>query len=101
MAKRLKLSEVLDVFEKAYGKPRTAESPEAPLLDHLIVGVLSNWVDREKAQRCIRALSESFLDLNEARVSPLAELTQVLHPWLGAKSAEAAQAVRIALQDVF
>lgn len=101
MAKRLKLSEVLDILETTYGKPRTAEHPEAPLLDHLLVGVLTNWVDREKATRCIRAISENFLDLNEARVSPLAELTQVLHPWLGAKSAEAANAVRVALQDVF
>ena len=101
MAKRLKLRELLDVLEKTYGKPRTAEHAEAPLLDHLLVGVLSAWVDREKAARSVRAISEAFLDLNEARVSPLAELTAVLHPWLGAKAPEAALAARTALQDVF
>ena len=86
MAKRLRLPEVVDLLEKAYGKPRTAEHPEAPLLDHLLVGVLTAWGDREKAGRALRALSESFLDLNEARVSPIAELTAVLHPFLGAKA---------------
>jgi endonuclease III len=101
MSRRLKLPEVLAVLEKAYGKPRTAEHPEAPLLDHLLVGVLSAWADREKAARSVRALSETFVDLNEARVSPLAELSHVLAPWLGAKAGEAAEAVRLALQDVY
>ena len=101
MAKRLKLAEALDALEKAYGKPRTAEHPEAPLLDHLLVGVLTAWVDRERAVRALRAVSESFLDLNEARVSPIAELDGVLRPFLGTKSEEAAHAVRIALQDVY
>jgi len=101
MAKRLKLSEALDVLGKLYGKPRSAEHPDAPLLDHLLVGVLSAWVDREKAGRAARALSESFLDLNEARVSPLAELTAVLEPSMGSHAAEGADAARTALQDVF
>ena len=101
MAKRPKLSEALDALEKLYGKPRTDEHAEAPLLDHLLVGVLSAWVDREKSGRALRVLSESFLDLNEARVSPLAELRAVLEPSLGAKAGEAAVAVRIALQDVY
>ncbi|MFO0932997.1 MAG: hypothetical protein U1E39_09845 [Planctomycetota bacterium] len=101
MAKRLRLPEVVDLLEKAYGKPRTAEQPEAPLLDHLLVGVLTAWGDREKAGRALRALSESFLDLNEARVSPIAELTAVLHPFLGAKAEEAAHGLRTALQDVY
>lgn len=101
MAKRPKLSEVIVAFEKLYGRPRTAEHLDAPLLDHLLVGVLSLWVDRERAARAVRVLSESFLDLNEARVSPLAELKAVLEPAMGAKSTEAAYAVRIALQDVY
>jgi endonuclease III len=101
VAKRLKLGEALDALEKAYGKPRTAEHPDAPLLDHLLVGVLTAWVDRDRAVRALRALSESFLDLNEARVSPLAELQNVLHPFLGTKSEEAAEALRVALQDVY
>lgn len=101
MTKRPKLSEVVAAFEKLYGKPRTAEHADAPLLDHLLVGVLSAWVDRERAARAVRVLSESFLDLNEARVSPLAELRAVLEPSLGAKAPEAAYALRIALQDVY
>lgn len=101
MSKRPKLSEAVAAFEKLYGRPRTAEHADAPLLDHLLVGVLSLWVDRERAARATRVLSESFLDLNEARVSPLAELRAVLEPSLGAKSVEAAYAVRIALQDVY
>ena len=105
MAKRLKLPAVLEILEKRHGKPRTAERPEDPLLDHLLVGVLSMWVDREKAARAVRALSDSFLDLNEARVSPLHELTAVLEPVFGSgpgsHAAEAALAARNALQDVF
>jgi endonuclease III len=101
VAKRLRFQEVLALLEKAYGKPRTAEHPEAPLLDHLIIGVLTQWVDRERAVRAFRATSESFLDLNEARVSPIAELTNVLHPFLGSKAEEAAVGLRTALQDVY
>lgn len=101
MAKRLRLPEVVDLLEKAYGKPRTAEHPEAPLLDHLLVGVLTAFSDRDKVVRALRALSESFLDLNEARVSPIAELTAVLHPFLGTKAEEAAHGLRAALQDVY
>ena len=37
MAKRLKLSDALEVLGKLYGKPRSAEHPDAPLLDHLLV----------------------------------------------------------------
>ena len=105
MAKRLKLPAVLEILEKRHGRPRTAERPEDPLLDHLLVGVLSMWVDRERAARAVRALSDSFLDLNEARVSPLHELTAVLEPVFGSgpgsHAAEAALAARNALQDVF
>ena len=105
MAKRLKLAAVLDILEKRHGKPRMAERPEDPLLDHLLVGVLSAWVDREKAAKAVRAISDSFLDLNEARVSPLHELTAVLEPVFGSgptsHAAEAAKAARNALQDVF
>src|SRR5262245_12879032 len=101
MVKRLKLSEAVDILDKAYGRPRIAEHADAPLLGHLLVGVLTAWVDRDRAVRALRALNESFLDLNEARVSPLAELQNVLHPFLGSKSEEAATALRIALQDVY
>jgi len=101
VAKRLRFPEVLSLLEKAYGKPRTADHPEAPLLDHLLIGVLTLWVDRERAVRALRALAESFLDLNEARVSPIAELTNVLHPFLGSKAEEAAVGLRTALQDVY
>src|SRR5436190_3588744 len=105
MAKRLKLLAALEMLEKRYGRPRTAERDEDPLLDHLLVGVLTKWVDRERALKAIRAVTESFLDLNEARVSPLHELAAVLEPIFGASERanvrEAAVEFRNALQDVF
>src|SRR5437762_1730472 len=103
--KRLKLAEALEILEKRYGRPRGAERDEDPLLDHLLIGVLTAWVDREKARRAIQTLSDSFLDLNEARSSPIHELTAVFEPIFGSSNAEdakaAALAVRTALQDVF
>jgi hypothetical protein len=105
MVKRLRLPEALEILEKRYGRPRGAERDEDPLLDHLLVGVLTQWVDREKAQRAVQALSDSFLDLNEARISPASELAGVFENVFGASNAadakEAALAVRTALQDVF
>jgi hypothetical protein len=101
MAKRLRLAQALEVLGKLHGRPRTASHPEAPLLDHLLVGVLSAEADEERAARAVRTLSESFLDLNEARVSPLAELKAVLEPHLGAAAAKGAADARTALQDVF
>jgi endonuclease III len=102
MVRRLKLSDAVEALEKLYGRPRTAERPEDPLLDHLLVGILSRWTDRERAARAARALSDSFLDLNEARVSPLSELVTVLEPHVGKEdSLAAATAARNALQDVF
>ena len=101
MAKRLKLAQALEILGRLHGRERTAARPEDPLLDHLLVSVLSADADTEKAARAVRALSESFLDLNEARVSPLAELTAVLEPSLGAAAPRAALAARTALQDVF
>src|SRR5436190_6565789 len=105
MAKRLKLPAALEMLEKRYGRPRTAERDEDPLLDHLLVGVLTKWVDRERALKAIRAVTESFLDLNEARVSPIHELIAVLEPIFGASErenvGEAADEFRNALQDVF
>ena len=105
MAKRLKLPAALEMLEKRYGRPRTAERDEDPLLDHLLVGVLTRWVDRERALKVIRAVTESFLDLNEARVSPIHELVAVIEPIFGASerahAREAAVEFRNALQDVF
>jgi hypothetical protein len=101
MAKRLKLPQAIEILSKHHGAARTAAKPEDPLLDHLLVGVLSAHVDAERAARAVRALSETFLDLNEARVSPLVEVASVLEPHLGDASHEAALEIRNALQDVF
>ena len=101
MAKRLKLPEAIAALAKIHGEPRTAPRPADPLLDHLLVGVLSAESDLDRASRCVRAVSESFLDLNEARVSPLNELVAVLEPILGEKAKAAALHFRTALQDVF
>ena len=105
MVKRLRLPEALEILEKRYGRPRGAERAEDPLLDHLLVGVLTEWVDREKAHRAVQTLTDAFLDLNEARISPADEVAAVFLPVFGASHAteakEAALAVRTALQDVF
>jgi hypothetical protein len=96
------LPEVLDVLEKIAGTPMSAERPEDPLVDHLLVGVLGRHAGQEKARQGIRALSEAFLDFNEVRSSPLFEIEEILKPFVPAGTTrKAAWDVRMALQDVF
>ena len=84
------------------GSPGRAEHPEAPLLDHLLVGVLSAWVDREKAGRAspcpLRVVPrpERGARLPARRAHGRARAVA-----RRARRGEARDAARTALQDVY
>ena len=69
--KRPDLPGVLDAIEPIFGGPSFSDRPEDPLLDHLLVAALAPRVGAAAARACVRALSVAFLDLNEARSSPI------------------------------
>jgi endonuclease-3 len=75
-ATRGKLSEVLALLEKPYGK--VIVLPEEPILDHAVFLLLRESWDYRKAQRALRILQKEFVDWNEVRVSSPAELKSVL-----------------------
>ena len=100
--KKPTLSQVLDLLESLHGLPVFSERPDDPLLDHLLVGVLSVHAGVGKAREALRSLSASYLDFNELRVSPKSEIEQALAPFVAAeKVPQAAWDLRMALQDVY
>ena len=101
-ARRPTLDDVLQVLAKLHGSPVYSDRVDDPLIDHLLVGVLGCHVEPAEARAGVGALSEAFLDLNEARSSPLGELEEVLAPHVPAeKRRDACAALRMALQDVW
>lgn len=102
IAKKPTLAELLTVLEALYGPAPRLESAEDPLLDHLLVAVLARHAGVEGARGIVRAVSESFLDFNEARVSPLFELEAVVKPHVPPEAVrQAAWDLRMTLQDVW
>jgi hypothetical protein len=100
--KRPTLAQVLDLLESLHGLPVHSEKPDDPLLDHLLVAVLSTHAGVGKAREALRSLSASYLDFNELRVSPKSEIEQALAPFVPAeKLAQAAWDLRMTLQDVY
>jgi hypothetical protein len=100
--KKPTLEQILATLESLYGRPEHAERPDDPLLDHLLVGVLSIHAGPAKAREALRTLSGSYLDLNELRVSPKSEIEQALAPFVPAdRLPKAAWDLRMTLQDVF
>jgi hypothetical protein len=101
-AKRPPLPGVLDAIEPIFGAPAFTERPDDPLLDHLLVAALAPRVGAAAARECVRALTAAFLDLNEARSSPIFELVEVLKSHVPSERAsEVAHDVRMVLQDVW
>ena len=101
-SKKPSITEVLNIFEKLFGEPPLLDGSDDPLLDHLLVAVLTEYAGLEGAKRIVRSLSEDFLDFNDVRVSPLFELEAVLEPHVGAdRRREAASHLRMTLQDVW
>jgi hypothetical protein len=100
--KKPSLEQVLTTLESLYGLPQHAERPDDPLLDHLLVGVLSTHAGASKAREALRTLTGSYLDLNELRVSPKSEIEHALAPFVPAERLpQAAWDLRMTLQDVF
>ena len=100
--KKPTISEILKLLEKQFGNPPLLDQADDPLMDHLLVAVLADYAGIDGAKKIVKALSEQFLDFNEARVSPLFELEQVIAPWVKEdRRREAANHLRYALQDVW
>lgn len=100
--KKPTLEHVLATLETLYGLPQYAEGPDDPLLDHLLVGVLSTYAGAAKAREALRSISGTYLDLNELRVSPKNEIEHALAPFVPAERLpQAAWDLRMTLQDVF
>ena len=99
--KKPTLAEALDVLEGIFGAPPQPERIEDPLLDHLLVAVLTPHMGQPAARDALRALSGAFLDLNELRVCGLAEIEPFLSAVPAASRRQAAWDLRMALQDVY
>ena len=99
--KKPTLAEALDVLEGIFGAPPQPERIEDPLLDHLLVAVLTPHMGQPAARDALRALSGAFLDLNELRVCGLAEIEPFLSAVPAASRRQAAWDMRMALQDVY
>jgi len=100
--KKPSLAEVLSLLEQEFGPPPSSAREEDPLLDHLLVAVMARYTDIESARAIVRGLSERFLDFNEARVSPLYELEEILTPYVPAEQRrKAAWHLRMGMQDVY
>ena len=100
--KKPTLPQVLDLLESLFGLPVHSERLDDPLLDHLLVAVLSAHTSLGKAREALRSISQSYLDLNELRISGKAEIQSALAPFVPAeKLPQAAWDLRMALQDVY
>jgi chemotaxis protein histidine kinase CheA len=96
------LPQVLDALQEMFGAPEFSEREEDPLLDHLLVAVLARHLGGKAAREAIRAVSAAFLDLNEARNSPVYELVEVLRPFVPPERLrDVAYEFRMTLQDVW
>lgn len=99
--KKPTLAEALDVLEGLFGKPPAPERVEDPLLDHLLVAVLTPHMGQDEARSALRSLTGAFLDLNEVRVCGLAEIEAHLQAVPADRRRQAAWDLRMALQDVY
>jgi hypothetical protein len=100
--KKPTLDQILSTLESLYGLPQYAERPDDPLLDHLLIGVLSTYAGVAKAREALRSLTGTYLDLNELRVSPKSEIEHALSAFVPAERLpQAAWDLRMTLQDVF
>jgi hypothetical protein len=96
------LDDALEVLADLAGAPVHLERLDDPLLDHLLVGVLSQHTSATKAKEALRAISAAYLDLNELRVSGRGEIEKALEEFVAAEKLQAASwDLRMALQDVY
>ncbi len=101
--KKPTLEEALSVLEALFPPIALAERVEDPLIDHLMVAVLGWHLGEAQARACVRAISRVFIDMNEARGSPLQELETVVKPFVpeGKDVRVVCWDLRMALQDVW
>ena len=100
--KKPSITDVLNILQKLFPEPPLLDRPEDPLLDHLLVAVLADYAGLDGARKTVGVLSDRFLDFNEARVSPLYELEEILAPVVPAeRRREAASHLRMTLQNVW
>ncbi|MFM8387239.1 MAG: hypothetical protein ACKOCB_10550 [Planctomycetia bacterium] len=102
VGKKPTLAEVLEVLQPLCGEPVHLDRAEDPLLDHLLVAVLSLHTTPARARDALRALSGTYLDFNELRVSARSEIEKALEDYVPSDvRKKAAWDLRMALQDVY
>jgi len=95
-AKRVK--RLFSMLKKQHGAPDIPE-PVDPV-EQLILALLSYDASEAEAVDAVKALSQAMVDLNEIRVSTIAEITAVIRSHI-ANPANRAAAIRSALNAVF
>ncbi len=90
------LQQVLNVLRRRYEVPPT---PQRPVLETLVYGILREGATGEQADRAFDNLQTRFFDWNEIRVSEVGEIERALEDLPGA--AEKAARVIGILQAVF
>ncbi|MEW6744159.1 MAG: hypothetical protein AB1486_15510 [Planctomycetota bacterium] len=96
---RAKLTAVLDALELVYGKVKFL--PKEPLLDQAIFLVFREGWDYKKAARALRILQSEFVDWNEARVSTVGEICNLLGFGSDRNFAEKSQRVLSLLDKIY
>jgi len=95
-AKRVK--RLFSDLKREHGAPAIPE-PTDPVRQ-LVIGLLSSETPASKASQAAEALFHSMVDLNEIRVSTIAEIAALIHDYVP-NAANRAGAIRAALNAVF
>lgn len=59
-------------------KPLASATPKIPVLDAVVLGICREDCTRERAEEALRRFKSEFFDMNELRVSRLAEIESIL-----------------------
>lgn len=97
-AKKRLAGRLRSLLERKYGTqiPAPAEEP----IDTLVLTILEGSdVTRSRAQKALHAIQKAFVDWNEVRVSPVAEIAGVIGA-AGDCAYDKAAAIRAALNDI-
>src|SRR5438477_486827 len=79
-------------------KPQGDKAPDPPtddVTDHLLLAVLMRYAGDSAASAALRRLRERTVDLNELRVTPVAELIDLLGPTFPQSKSAAESLVRV------
>src|SRR2546425_7790879 len=75
-AKSQLVQKIIPLLKKKYESP--AHREPLPVLEHLILGILSDGTTTTKADAAFQRLKTQYFDWNEVRVSAVVELQEAL-----------------------